>query len=237
MCALWDGYMANLVLALIFFVLTHSVPALPSIKGRLVSRLGRGTYMVLYSILSLVGLLWIFYAFMEADDVALWMDRAWQAWLTLVLVPIGLYLVVCGLISPNPYSVTFRAGRKPGAIVSITRHPVLWGFFLWAFGHIFPNGEMRGVILFGGFLLFSLVGMAVLDRRSRTTIDAAGPELVAATSVLPFAAVLSGRARLRLDREMAIALVLTATGTFALLFAFHEVLFGVDPLLLALYGV
>lgn len=229
--------MVDLLLAFLCFLALHSLPALPAVKQKLIIFIGRPSYTALYSLLSLATLIWVFYAFMEADDVALWLDRAWQAWITVALAPTGLFLIVCGLASPNPASITFRRDRRPGAIVAVTRHPVLWGFFLWAFGHIFPNGEVRGVILFGGFAIFSLVGIIILERRSRRNLGSAWNEFAAKTSIVPFAAVLAGRARLSVDRDMIFALAMTAIGTFALLFAFHEVLFGVDPLLLALYGV
>lgn len=190
-----------------------------------------------YSVLSLGSLAWLFYAFMMADDVTLWMDHAWQAWITLILAPMGLFLIVCGLLSPNPASVTFRRSEQVGAIVAVTRHPVLWGFFLWAFGHVFPNGEERGLILFGGFSLFSLFGMVILERRARRRLGARWLEIQASTSILPFIAVLSGRAHLRSDWIMGVSLFVAVVTTAFLLFAFHEVLFGVDPLLLALYGV
>ncbi|MBB4009941.1 NnrU family protein [Allorhizobium taibaishanense] len=229
--------MVDLFLAFFCFLALHSLPALPAVKQRLIGLIGRPVYMALYSLLSLATLVWVFYAFMEADDVALWLDRAWQAWITLALAPIGLFLVICGLSSPNPASITFRKNQQPGAIVALTRHPVLWGFFLWAFGHIFPNGELRGVVLFGGFAIFSLVGIIILERRSSRKLGTAWNDFAGKTSIVPFAAFVAGRTRLGVDRDMVFALAITVIGTFALLFAFHEVLFGVDPLLLALYGV
>jgi uncharacterized membrane protein len=227
----------NFLIAFVVFLLTHSLPSLGIIRQRLIDRFGRKIYMIGYSLLSLASLAWLFYAFMTADEVTLWMDHAWQAWVTLVLAPIGMCLVVCGLLSPNPSSISFRGAGRVGAIVSITRHPVLWGFFLIAFGHIFPNGELSGFILFGGFSVFALTGIVILERRARRRLGAGWGEIAAITSVVPFAAIFAGRARLRVDGVMSLSLAATAIVTGLLLFAFHEVLFGVDPLLLALYGV
>jgi len=193
--------------------------------------------MIGYSILSLASLVWLFAAFRTADDAALWMDHPWQAWVTLILTPIGLFLVICGLLSPNPASISFRGRGKVGAIVAVTRHPVLWGFFLWAFGHIFPNGEWKGLILFGGFSVFAMMGIFILERRGRRRHGAQWSDVIAATSIFPFLAIFSGRNRFRWDWAVAFSLIVTVIGTGSLLFAFHEVLFGVDPLLLALYGV
>jgi uncharacterized membrane protein len=229
--------MANFLLAFLFFLLTHSLPSLAGLRQRLINRLGRRLYMTAYSLLSLGSLAWLFYAFATSDEVMLWMDHPWQAWVTIILAPIGIFLVIGGLLSPNPASISFRASTRVGAIVSVTRHPVLWGFFLLFFGHIFPNGELAALILFGGFSVFSLMGIAILERRGRRRLGRHWEEIATATSIMPFAAIFAGRAHLRADGVMLLSLVTTAFITGMLLFAFHEVLFGVDPLLLALYGV
>lgn len=48
------------------------------------------------------------------------------------------------------------------------RHPQLWGFAIWAAGHLVVNGDVPSFVLFGGLLAWSLVSMA--------TINAAEPE-------------------------------------------------------------
>lgn len=230
--------MAQFLLAFLVFFLTHSLPSFGGLRSRLIGFFGRRAYMTGYSVLSLASLIWLFYAFRMAYSGTLWMDHPWQAWLTLILAPLGLFLIICGLFSPNPASISFRGEGKVGAIVAVTRHPVLWGFFLWAFGHVFPNGEWRGLILFGGFAMFALLGMVILERRGRRRHgDVKWAAITANTSIIPLVALFGGRTRLRWDWVMSLSLLVTLVGTGLLLFAFHEVLFGVDPLLLALYGV
>lgn len=229
--------MANFILAFFFFLLTHSLPSFARLRQQLIDRLGRAVYMTGYSLLSLGSLAWLFYAFATSHDVALWMDHPWQAWVTILCAPIGIFLVICGLLSPNPASISFRPSGRVGAIANVTRHPVLWGFFLLFFGHIFPNGELAALILFGGFSAFSLMGIVILERRGRRRLGALWSEITSATSIIPFAAMCAGRAHPRADGVMLLSLLATALITGLLLFAFHEVLFGVDPLLLALYGV
>jgi uncharacterized membrane protein len=68
----------------------------------------------------------------------------------LVLTTIGLCFLLAGLLSPNPASITPRQSElAPGAITTVTRHPVLWGFALWAGSHLVPNGDLRSRLLFG----------------------------------------------------------------------------------------
>lgn len=226
--------MTQFLAAMGLFLALHSVPAIPAIRQTLVARLGRGLYLALYSLASLASLTWVFYAALALDHVELWPAAAWRAWIALILSPVALFLLVAGLISPNPGSITFRRGEtQPGAIVAITRHPVLWGFILWSGSHVLANGDLRSLMLFGVLGLFAVMGIVMTERRSQRRLGPAWSEIVAATSVLPFAAVASGRARLRLDTPTLVALLAAIVTTTWLLWGAHAALFGADPLVLA----
>jgi uncharacterized membrane protein len=118
-------------------------------------------------------------------------------------------------------------------VVSITRHPVLWGFLLWAFSHVIANGDLRSLLLFGTFALFAIFGMITTERR----LQRKKPEILAAlsgtTSILPFLAIAQRRTHLRFDQQMLIALLATAALTAVLLLGGHAALFGADPLAMA----
>ncbi|ODT72526.1 MAG: NnrU family protein [Pelagibacterium sp. SCN 63-23] len=223
--------MTLFLVALAAFLLLHSVPALPAIRMRLIGLLGRRLYLILYSVVSLLTLAWVFHAALQLDYVELWPPMAWQAWVPIVLSPIAFFLLVAGLVSPNPGSITLRRGNaSAGAITTITRHPVLWSFALWAGSHLVANGDLRSLLLFGAFALFALVGIATAERRARRRQEPGFAEFERSTTILPFAALLSGRAHWRVDRAMLVALVLTAVLTFWLLAGGHAALFGADPL-------
>ncbi|ACP24772.1 probable NnrU protein [Sinorhizobium fredii NGR234] len=225
--------MLQFLLALLVFLLLHSIPAMPAIRERLIARLGRATYFSLYSIVSILVLGWVFYAALNVDYIPLWDPTAWQAWVTLIAAPTGVFLVLAGLFSVNPLSASIRQGAMPGAVVAITRHPVLWGFAIWALGHLVANGDLRSLILFGGFALFALASIPMLEKRARRRLGEKWSQEAAATSILPFAAVLTGRARVTGDWPLALAAVSTAALTLWLLAGGHAVLFYADPLVLA----
>lgn len=223
--------MIQFLSALALFLLLHSVPAIPAIRQFLVARLGRRLYLALYSLASLLTLGWVFHAALQLDYIELWPPAAWQAWFPILLTPIAFFLLLAGLLSPNPASVTLRrAAGRPGAILAISRHPVLWGFLLWTAGHIVANGDLRSLMLFGVFALFSIFGMVMAERRSGRKADPALQELLNSTSILPFAAILQGRNRLRLDAAMILALGISGLLTTWLLLGGHAALFGADPL-------
>lgn len=226
--------MTEFVIAFAVFLALHSVPAIPAIRGRLIATLGRRLYLGLYSLASIAAIVWLFYAALRMDYVELWEPAPWQAMVTLVAAPVGVFFVLAGLFSGNPFSITLRSGEAPaGAIVAITRHPVLWGFSFWALGHLVPNGDLRSLLLFGGLALFSVAGFFMLDRRARRRLPGDWRGQTATAPLLPFAAILAGRAPLRIDRETVAAFVLTALITLWLLAGGHLFLFSADPLLLA----
>jgi uncharacterized membrane protein len=142
--------MIGLVSALSLFVALHSLPAVPEVKARIVYVIGRPIYLAVYSVVSTVALVWLFYEALRVDYVELWSPALWEVRVALVAAPLGMFLVVAGLLSPNPFSVTLRrADNRAGAIVRVTRHPVLWGVLLWSAGHLVPNGDLRSLVLFG----------------------------------------------------------------------------------------
>ena len=223
------------LVALALFLLAHVIPAIPGLRARLVERLGRRRYVAIYSIISTVLLAFLVYATLRMDYVPLWDTAPWQAWVTIILTPIGFFLLFAGLISPNPMSISVRRGDlAPGAIVGITRHPVLWGFILWSGSHLVPNGDLRTVLLFGALFLFALLGIPLSERRAKKRLGADWPGIASATSIVPLVAILQGRARLKSDIGIVLGLAVTIVLTAWLLVGGHVALFGADPLALAL---
>jgi uncharacterized membrane protein len=111
----------------------------------------------------------------------------------------------------------------------VTRHPVLWGFLLWALSHIPPNGNLVATILFGGMATLAVGGFWLVDRRARQRL---GPtdwlELARSSSLIPFAAI--GRAPMI---EWSRLLVWAAAAILIFLWLIlqgHALLIGVDPL-------
>lgn len=162
--------MVEFLVALTVFLAAHSIPARPAIRSRLVAALGERTYLVLYSLLSIALLAWLISAAVRAPTIALWPASLGAYHLALALMLPASWLLIGGLFTPNPLSVSLNRNSfdpaRPG-IVGLTRHPVLWGFATWAAVHVIANGDLVSLILFGGFLAFSLAGMKLLDRRRK----------------------------------------------------------------------
>ncbi len=151
---------------------------------------------------------------MRAPYLPLWEAAPWQALVPFVLMPVAAWLVVAGLWAANPLSVSLRRsgdGEPLPPIAAVTRHPLLWGFLLWALAHIPPNGDLVSLILFGGMAALSVVGMLVLDRRKRRMIGEQKWRAMARRSgLVPFAALVMGRARLGVGAALLWPLALAA---------------------------
>lgn len=55
-------------------------------------------------------------------------------------------------------------GPKKGALFYRMRHPMLFGFALWAVAHLLVNGDLASILLFGSMLAWALVEMRVINR-------------------------------------------------------------------------
>lgn len=206
-----------LYVALGAFFATHSLPALPGLRGRLVAWLGNERrYLILHSLLASLTLVWLVLATLEAPRFLLWGFHDWARWVPILVMPIACILLVAGLTTANPFSLG-RGSRgfnpsRPG-IVGITRHPVLLAAALWSGAHLFPNGELRAVLLFGALFGFSLMGMPLFDRRRD--------------------AVAHLKTALRLGRADLPGLMFRVVGgliLYAALLLLHEWAFGLNPL-------
>ncbi len=195
---LLGGSLFAIALSTAAFVGGHFLLSHP-LRATLVGRLGGGGFRGLYTVFALVAFVWMVNAHRTAPHVSLWGDPIWARQLLAVwMLPVVLLFVV-GMMTPSPAIV---GGERKAFDVSgglgvhaITRHPGLWGFALWALGHMIANGDAATVILTGGIAVLAFGGMAGIDaRKSRDFPGTYGPFL-AATSVVPFAAMAAGRTR------------------------------------------
>ena len=54
---------------------------------------------------------------------------------------------------------------EPRGVYAITRHPMMWGFALWALVHAIVNPTLASLILSAAIAFLALVGAAVQDAK------------------------------------------------------------------------
>lgn len=221
--------MIKLFTATAIFFASHVIPAARPLRDAMINRLGPIGYQVFYAAISLAAIAWLIIAFKDAPHVELWRVRKWMLWLPYLIMPFSCVLLVAGAASRNPFSVGRGSeGFDPDhpGIVSVTRHPLMWGLTLWAASHLPANGDLADLILFSMLLVLSLSGPASLDHKRRVKLgDEKWKKLAARTSNLPLAAVFSGRARLDWQGIGALRL-LGGLLLYLVILSFHEPVIG-----------
>lgn len=223
--------LASLIFAAAAFVASHLGISSTPLRPWLMARLGRAPYLALYALLSILCLAWMVWAYGGAPFLPLWREAAATRWLALVLMPFALILITGALRRDNPTLLSYQPGRVSpdwGGLFAITRHPLMWGLGLTAIVHILAIGDLASLILFGAVGVLALAGTVLQDARKSREDPALWSGLAAATSNVPFLAILAGRAawqpkRLRVP-------VLTGLIAYGVLLAAHEFLFGISPL-------
>lgn len=153
--------MALLIGGLALFFMVHLVPMLPSVRARLIGRLGDRPYRSLFALASLAGLAAIVLGYGQMQGLGrgnpeLWTPPVWMKHVVLLLMIPAMVLLVAAYV--------------PSRIRSAVGHPMLTALMIWAFAHLLANGDLASLLLFGSFLAF-----AVIDRISVMTRASPGP--------------------------------------------------------------
>lgn len=213
--------MTEFLVAFVVFLSAHALPTRPSIRGRLVHRLGERTFQLLYSVVSLALLAWLVVAAIDAPHVQLWPPAVWHMHLAIAFMPAAFVLVAVGLTVPNSMSVSLVAepeGWSPSGVLRLVRHPLLVGLALWGALHALANGALVSLVMFGGLAVFALAGIPLVEHRRRLEHGAEG---YAALEVRRTGYHDVGRQALAAGIGLAV---------MALLLICHPRLFGADPL-------
>jgi uncharacterized membrane protein len=140
--------------SLIFFAVHFYSAFRTRIPGRDArERLGYARFMGTYSVLSIIGFALMIWGYdLARPSALLFTPPSWASIIPFILMLPAFILLVAAYV-PRGY------------IKHYSKHPMLLATILWSFGHLLANGEVNSVILFGGFLVFSLVDrVSVMNR-------------------------------------------------------------------------
>ncbi len=151
-----------LVLGLVLFLGPHVFVTMRPQRNAAVKSLGEWPYKAGFAVVSIVGLYVIGKGFGMYDAegaIVVWTPPRWTRHVTETLM-----LLACICVS---------AAYLPGNIKRVLKHPMLVGVKTWAVAHLFTNGDLGGIILFGAVLAWAVYDRISLKRRS----DAGGPPI------------------------------------------------------------
>jgi uncharacterized membrane protein len=185
-----DGF-ASLIIACGAFVGTHFLMSHP-LRAGMVSRLGNGGFMGVYSLVSLATFGWMIWSFRQApisDDFWIVSD---VVWIVASLLTILAAIFYCGsmignpaLPNPDANAADALAAKTPSGMFLVTRHPMMWGFALWGISHILIAPRMANFIFVGSIIFLALVGAKAQDAKKAATLGAGWESWQARTSYWP----------------------------------------------------
>ncbi len=149
--------MTFLILGIVIFLGMHLVRVVaPGLRASVIERQGKGAWMGIYAVISLIGLLLIIYGFGEARAVTgmLYNPPVFLKHISLLLMLLAFICLAAGFLP---------AGRIAVAV----KHPQVLSIKIWALAHLLANGETSSVLLFGSFLAWAVILRISLKRRER----------------------------------------------------------------------
>ncbi|MBW8783613.1 MAG: MFS transporter [Novosphingobium sp.] len=165
-----DGALLSLIAASVVFVGTHFLLSHP-LRAPLVARVGERGFLGLYSLVSLAAFAWMVIAFRRVPP---YQPPAWSgydevSWTLASLLTILALVLFLGSLKGNPAfpeaHVPDLGSRTPSGVYAVTRHPMMWGFALWAIAHMLVMPTPRVLVLDTAILVLALVGAHFQDRK------------------------------------------------------------------------
>jgi uncharacterized membrane protein len=144
--------MTFLLLGLGLFFGVHAIPMFPSLKATLQSRFGALRFKGIYSLIALTGFALILLGMSRAEFLPVYSPPSWSAMVAGLAMPVAFCLLVAAYVPNN-----FRR---------VVRNPMLSGVLVWAAAHLFTNGDLASILLFGFFGLYSIIDIISVNRRS-----------------------------------------------------------------------
>ena len=145
------------ILGLVLLFGIHMLPFYPEYRAQLIEKLdsdaidAEDMYKIIFSIISLLGLIFIGIGKGSMEYIGLWDIPTFFRYITVVLIAISFILMV--------------AAYLPNNIKSYVPHPMLTGVIIWGVTHMIVNGDVASIILFGSFVVYSVVAIKLINRR------------------------------------------------------------------------
>jgi uncharacterized membrane protein len=166
-----------MVLGLVLFLGPHVFVTMRNERAAAIKSLGEWPYKGLFALVSVIGLVLAgegFGMYEAAGRIEVYNPPAFARYITQLLV--------------WPASICVLAAYIPGDIKRTLKHPMLVGVKLWAVAHLISNGDLGGIILFGGVLAWAVYDRISLKHRS----DPGGPPIPVGGRRNDIAAIIAG---------------------------------------------
>jgi uncharacterized membrane protein len=219
--------MPLLIIAALVWIAIHLGLAGTTLRDAVVLRIGEAAFRGVFSLLSAVGLVFLVWAWKDAPGALLWTAPDWLRWVLVIAMLPAFVLFVASVSGRNPTMIGPNEGaaQPPRGMIRVTRHPMLWSFAIWAAVHIAGNGDTAAIVFFGAILVTALAGMPSIDAKLARRDPNTWQALSAATSIMPFAAIIHGRNRF-VTSEIGMLAPTIGVAAWVVVLLVHPWLFG-----------
>lgn len=181
--------LVSLIAASIAFVGTHFAMSHP-LRASMVRLLRDGGFMIVYSLVSAATMAWMYFAFVATPAGApLWGGYGDGVWIAASIITLLALVLFAGSLIGNPAlpapGAEKAALQAPSGVFKVTRHPMMWGFGLWAFAHLIAAPTLRTVVVALAIGVLALVGARLQDRKKELLMGDAWRQWEAKTSYWP----------------------------------------------------
>ncbi len=155
--------MLQLLIGLGLFLGIHSLQSLaPQMRQNGMARWGALGFKAVYAAVAVLGLYLLVQGYSQArlDPVVLWTPPRGMQHATILLMWVAMVLLVATYVPGNQIKAKLR-------------HPMTLSVKVWALGHLLSNGNLADVLLFGGFLIWSVLVFRAARKRDRQNLHSA----------------------------------------------------------------
>jgi uncharacterized membrane protein len=192
--------MTSLVAACVVFVGSHFLLSHP-LRAPLIARMGKGLFLAFYSLVAVLSLSWMIYAFRVTTGGTAYWASSDALWAAASVVMLFASILFAGSLSGNPAFPDPRARMhvtKPAeGVFTITPHPMMWSFILWGAVHIVLMPTNANIVLAGSIIFLAFFGALAQDRKKVRQLGTGWQGWRGRTAFVPFGMQLSGKARWR----------------------------------------
>jgi uncharacterized membrane protein len=134
------------------FLGVHAWPMVPASRERIVGRLGLNGYKLLFTLFSVLGLVFIVIGYGATRGAwPVWYPPTWTKHVAFTLMLPAMILLVAAYV--------------PSRIRDVAKHPMLAAVKLWALAHLLVRGDVASILLFGSFLAWAIADRISVKRR------------------------------------------------------------------------
>ncbi len=198
-------------------------------RAKLIERLGEKPFMGIYSLVSIVtlgGAIWVF-ATHKGMGPHLWNLSGWFYPPVYLLMLLSFLLLVLSVATPSPTGM-MPASLEPRGVLRVTRHPMNMGFACFGLAHLLANGALGDIFFFGSIFVVGFAGAYHQDLRKVRERGDDFQLFQSQTSILPFAALVQGKAKFDAG-EFSKPLLIAALVGYVAAILLHKKLFGISP--------